>query len=70
MLLICDLQIQISNFFWTHMQLQHIAHNMYLINSRLWKNLKIIFKKLDCLQKIQNYKLNLVANMPNAYYHY
>jgi hypothetical protein len=43
MLLICDLQIQISNLFWTHMQLQHIAHNMYLINSRLWKNLKIIF---------------------------
>jgi hypothetical protein len=43
MVFICDLQIQISNLFWTHMQLQHIPHNMYFLNSRLWKNLKIIF---------------------------
>lgn len=70
MLFICDLQIQISNLFWTHMQLQHIIHNMYLINSKFWKSLKIILNKLDSVLQIQNYKFNLMANMPNAYYHY
>jgi hypothetical protein len=43
---------------------------MYLINSKFWKSLKIILNKLDSVLQIQNYKFNLMANMPNAYYHY
>jgi hypothetical protein len=70
MLLTCDLRIQISNLFWSHMQLQHIAHNMSVINYRFSKSLKIIENKLDSFLKIINYKLNLLANMANAYYHY
>lgn len=42
------------------------ALNMDLINSQLYKSVKIIYNKLESLNKFQNCKLNIVIKRLNA----